>query len=211
MDLPAKADLEAKRMREIVFDTETTGFKPGSICQLSYIIDDGAAPAKGKNLFFSVGWVDPGASRVHGFTADTLASLSGGRKFADHADELIDDFSSASVLVAHNYDFDSKFLDAEFGRAGKSLRFAGAPLCTMKHFTPICKLPPARAGIGRGDYKYPSLPELIRFFGIGEAEISEFAASAFGLGDRLKSHDARFDSAATYLCYRAAKERGYLP
>lgn len=198
-------------MRTIVFDTETSGFKPGYICQLSYIIDDGdGAPAAGKNLFFSVGYVEPGASRIHGFTVDALAELSGGRKFADRSDEVLGDFMSASVLVAHNFDFDRGFLAAEFRRAGKELRLAGEPLCTMRHFTPICKLPPSSAGAHRNPYKYPSLAELVRFLGIAEADIAGLAAAAFSLGGGMKAHDARFDSAATYLCYKAARERGFL-
>jgi DNA polymerase III epsilon subunit-like protein len=123
---------------------------------------------------------------------------------------VIEDFLSASVLVAHNFDFDRAFLDAELRRAGKALPFAGERLCTMRHFTPICKLPPSTAGIHRNPYKFPSLAELVGFLGIAEADIAELAAATFSLGGGMKAHDARFDSAATYLCYRAAKERGFL-
>ena len=44
-------------MKILMFDTETTGLRPGQICQLSYIvIDNSTKPYKvyGKNFFFSV-------------------------------------------------------------------------------------------------------------------------------------------------------------
>jgi DNA polymerase-3 subunit epsilon len=197
-------------MRTIVFDTETSGFKPGYICQLSYVISDGGgAPVAGKNHFFAARYVEPGAARVHGFTAEILAELSEGRTFGDCLEEISADLSSAGMLVAHNFDFDKSFLDAEFARAGKTLRYGGW-LCTMKHFTPICKLPPKKPGDYRSPYKYPALPELVGYLGISEPDIARLADEAFGQGGRVGAHDARYDSAATYLCYRAALERGLI-
>ena len=57
-------------MKLLFFDTETTSVKPGHICQLSYItVDTTTKPQRtiGKNFFFTVDEMDPGAEEVHGF------------------------------------------------------------------------------------------------------------------------------------------------
>ena len=51
-------------MKLLFFDTETTGIKPGSICQLSYITVDASAKPQittGKNFFFTVDEMEPSA------------------------------------------------------------------------------------------------------------------------------------------------------
>jgi len=193
-------------MRRIVFDTETTGFKPGQICQLSYIVDDGGGKAFARNHFFTVEAVEPGAERVHGFSADDLRQLSRGRVFADFAERIAGDFQGAGLVIAHNYTFDKGFLDAEFRRAGRVL-LSPSWFCTMRHFTPICKFPPRRPGT---DYKYPSLGELCGFLGVTEGEIAQLSEELFGI-PTLSSHDARFDACATYFCYQRGQELGHIP
>ncbi len=62
-------------MKMIFFDTETTGIRPGNICQLSYIlVDTSYKPTKtiGKNIFFTVDYVEPSAQDVHGFSIDAF-------------------------------------------------------------------------------------------------------------------------------------------
>mgnify|MGYP003734308207 FL=1 len=71
----------------IFFDTETTGLKPGSICQLSYItVDASVKPqiTRGENIFFSVDYMEPSAEEVHGFSVEDLYELSGGLYFEDY-------------------------------------------------------------------------------------------------------------------------------
>ena len=98
----------------IVFDTETTGLRPGRIIQLSYIIAS-STDVKGKNFFFYTPYIEPSAVKVHGITPEKLAVLSGGHTFSEYLEEIDDDFSAASLTVAHNFSFDFSFMSAEFG------------------------------------------------------------------------------------------------
>ena len=195
-------------MRFISFDTETTGLRPGQICQLSYIIDN-AGTAMGKNYFFAVRSIEPGASNVHGFTVPVLDKLSQGMGFAHHAEAILTDFESADLLLAHNFSFDHSFLVAEFNRTGKKPSFP-RQLCTMRHFTPFCKLPSTRSQGYGSSYKYPSLTELTRFFGITDKMVSERSKELFNLPHHVEYHDARVDSTAVYLCYKKAVASGMI-
>lgn len=102
-------------MREIVFDTETTGLDPA---QGHRVVEIGAVEIS--NLIptgrvFHV-YVDPErdmpeeAFRVHGLSREFLAQH---RKFAEIVHGFID-FIEDSPLVAHNAEFDVRFLNAEF-------------------------------------------------------------------------------------------------
>lgn len=63
----------------------------------------------------------------------------------------------ASVLIAHNVQFDEKILGAEFLRAGQPNLLESKPRkCTMQGATHYCRLP------GPYGYKWPSLAELHR-------------------------------------------------
>jgi len=107
-------------MREIVFDTETTGlsFSGGDrlveigCIELVHRVPTGA--------HFHV-YVNPErtmpaeAYAVHGLSDAFLADK---RLFADHADELLD-FLGDSPLVAHNASFDFGFLNGELKRCGR--------------------------------------------------------------------------------------------
>ena len=197
-------------MRTIVFDTETSGFRPGNICQLAYIIDDDGS-ITGRNYFFKVDYVEPGAERVHGFSVEALGALSGGQAFGTRARSICDDFIACPIWVAHNFYFDNSFLLAECKRNGIMIA-AEQYFCTMRHYTPIMKLPPNPAKLGASQYKYPSLSELMAFIGVSDDETAELAGDLFDWGDSgLCRHDARFDCAATYLCYKKGAAIGHGP
>lgn len=175
----------------IYLDTETTGLRPGNICQLSYIIQRGSV-VKPKNFFFTVDFVEYGALSVHGFSVPLLKSLSGGKRFTHFIDEIEDDFNIADLLVAHNTSFDFSFLRAEFENANRFFN-SEKGFCTMKNSVGYCKL--SRAS-HRG-YKYPKLSELCACLCITEAEILNFAKQTFGA--ECGFHDARFDTSALFL------------
>jgi hypothetical protein len=78
----------------IIFDTETTGLKPGQICQLSYIVAQDKK-IEGKNFFFKVDYIEPAAQRVHGYSVIDLQKLSGGKDFRYYHPEIAGDFSRA--------------------------------------------------------------------------------------------------------------------
>ena len=105
-------------MREIVFDTETTGFG----AEDHRIIEFGAVELINRlpsgrtfQAFFNPERpIDPGAIRVHGITDEKVRHAP---RFADVVHDLLT-FLGEDTLVAHNADFDMGFLAAEFTRAG---------------------------------------------------------------------------------------------
>lgn len=107
-------------MREIVFDTETTGLDP---LQGDRLVEIGCIELlnrfpTGKTFHF---YFNPerdmpeAAFRVHGLSIDFLKDKP---LFAEKADELIT-FIGDAQLVAHNAMFDLGFLNAELERAGR--------------------------------------------------------------------------------------------
>lgn len=107
-------------MREIVLDTETTGFEPG---EGDRIVEIGAV-----ELFNHVPtgrtyhqYINPERSMpaeafaVHGLGDDFLRDKP---KFAQIAGAFIEFIGADSRLVIHNAAFDMKFLNAELGWAG---------------------------------------------------------------------------------------------
>jgi hypothetical protein len=173
-------------------DVETTGFEPGQIAQLSYIItDDELNVQMAKNFFFSVDSMPRKASDVHGLTKPKLKKLSGGKIFADHAQEIHGDLANTDA-ICHNTKFDIAFLEAEFNRL--SMRLPCAPgACTMLHYTDICALP----GGPRSQYKWPKLHEAMGAAKISSKVARTTAAELFGEED-LPFHDSRMDVAAVY-------------
>jgi DNA polymerase-3 subunit epsilon len=185
----------------LVFDTEATDLVPGQICQLSYLLVD-CGKVKGKNLFFEVDDMSEGAQEVHGLSMDMLRELSGGLRFEDAAGDVFQDFAAAGMWVGHNVSADERYLRVEMERCG--LKLPKKPtFCTMNYFTGDMNLA-RKVNIGRP--KPPKLTELAQFFDLGEDFVAEKAAEWFGVGGQL--HDARFDTAATYLCLVEGTKRG---
>lgn len=180
----------------LYLDTETTGLRPGNICQLSYILQRGEA-IKPKNFFFTVDFVEYGALAVHGFSVPLLKSLSGGKRFGDFIEEIEEDFNIADLIVAHNTSFDFGFLRAEFEREGRFFN-SEKGFCTMKNSVTYCKL----SRSNHAGYKYPKLSELCVCLGITDAEILRFAEQTFDVP--CGYHDARFDTSALFLASNKA-------
>ncbi len=106
-------------MREIVFDTETTGLDPRSgdrMVEIGCIEVVGRMPTGRRfHAYFNPGRDMPAeAERVHGLSASFLADKP---RFADRALELLE-FIADSHLVAHNAQFDFAFLNHELGLCG---------------------------------------------------------------------------------------------
>ena len=193
-------------MKMLFFDTETTGLRPGSICQLSYIIVDASVKPQqitGKNLFFSVDYVEPSAEQVHGFSVEALYELSNGMYFEDYFESILEDFQQVDFLIGHNINFDIGFLSHELEGCGEELSTRHI-FCTMNYYKSICKCRDSR-----GEIKNPRLEELVRFLEIDEEKIIETSNKYFG--GTGKFHDARFDTAATYLTVVEGIKKGYIP
>src|SRR5215475_6806198 len=130
-------------MREIVFDTETTGFEPNEGHRIVEIACNelvNQIPTGRKKQYYlnPERDVPEAAFRIHGLTDEFLRDKP---KFLEIADELLE-FIGDAPLVAHNAEFDMRFLNAELTllkRAQVSLdravdmvrlarqRFPGAP------------------------------------------------------------------------------------
>ena len=108
-------------MREIVFDTETTGLSPGNgdrLVEMGCIeMIDRVETGREYHCYYNPERDMPSeAEAVHGLSA---AFLSDKPLFADKAEELLE-FIGDSPLVAHNASFDFGFLNAELERCGRA-------------------------------------------------------------------------------------------
>lgn len=107
-------------MREIVFDTETTGFDPKSgdrIVEIGCIeLINRIETGRTYHAYFNpCRAMPPGAEAIHGLGD---AFLSNKPKFAEKVAELLE-FLGDAKLVAHNAPFDFGFLNAELGQCGQ--------------------------------------------------------------------------------------------
>ena len=99
-------------MRQVIFDTETTGLGPGHrIVSLAAIeMVDGLLTGKFAHWHLNPGRpCDPGAAAIHGLADDYLATQP---KFIEIEPEL-DAFVSNARMVIHNAQFDLRMLRAE--------------------------------------------------------------------------------------------------
>lgn len=107
-------------LREIVFDTETTGFKPEEGDRL---IEIGAVELinhvpTGRTYHQFINperEVPEDAVKVHGLTYDFLKNYP---KVQDIAKDFIDFVGDDGILVAHNASFDINFINYEFKHKG---------------------------------------------------------------------------------------------
>ncbi|WP_273719660.1 MULTISPECIES: DNA polymerase III subunit epsilon [unclassified Bartonella] len=109
-------------MREIIFDTETTGLDK----EKDRIIEIGCVEMVDRYLTgnrFHVylnpqGVIIPDeVVAIHGLTNERLKNE---KSFSDIADEFLE-FINGATMIAHNASFDIGFLNAELGRANKPL------------------------------------------------------------------------------------------
>ncbi|WP_337184654.1 DNA polymerase III subunit epsilon [Shinella sp.] len=106
-------------MREIIFDTETTGLdnKLDRVIEIGGVeLENHFPTGRTLHIFINPGdrKVHPDALAVHGITDEFLQDK---RPFADVAQDIIDFFGEAR-WVAHNASFDMGFINAEFDRIG---------------------------------------------------------------------------------------------
>lgn len=108
-------------MREIIFDTETTGLdsREDRIIELGGVELVNRFPT-GRTFHFFINpqgrQIHADAQAVHGISAAQLADKPIFEAIADEFMELID----GAKLVAHNANFDMGFINAEFARIGRA-------------------------------------------------------------------------------------------
>ena len=190
----------------IYYDTETTGLKPGQICQLTYVVEDNKEKKiiKAFNQFFRVDSMTQGAESVHKFSLEKLKELSGGVRFGDLASLIYSDFKGQET-VAHNASFDSRFLRAELERAGYGLDVK-REYCTMKLFKDVLKIPSNQKASAYGAYKNPSLGELVKGMKIDENRVIQYSKALFASND-ITFHDSRFDTIAMYVAFQVYRDK----
>lgn len=108
--------------REIVLDTETTGFDPKTGDRLIEVgcieIEDLLPTGRTFHRFVNPERsIPPGAIAVHGITDDKVKDAP---KFAEIVHDLMDFIGDAPV-IAHNAQFDRNFIDFECGKCAHPL------------------------------------------------------------------------------------------
>ncbi len=108
-------------MREVIFDTETTGLDPKTGDRMVEIgcieMIDRVETGRTFHAYFNPERdMPPEAERVHGLSAAFLATKP---KFTETAEELLA-FLGDAPLVAHNAGFDFGFLNNELERIGRA-------------------------------------------------------------------------------------------
>ena len=109
-------------MREIVFDTETTGLEPGEghrIVEIGLVeLMDHFPTGRSKQFYLNPERDVPLESqRVHGLSVEFLSDKP---LFAQIAGEFLE-FIGDAALVIHNAGFDMKFINAELQRVNRPL------------------------------------------------------------------------------------------
>jgi len=107
-------------MREIVFDTETTGFEPNDghrIVEIGCVeLIDHFPTGRTFQAYLNPERLVPIESqRIHGLSDEFLADKP---RFADVADDLLA-FIGDAPLIIHNASFDIGFINAELDRCGR--------------------------------------------------------------------------------------------
>ncbi|AHV92939.1 DNA polymerase III subunit epsilon [Bordetella holmesii] len=123
-------------MRQIIFDTETTGLDPA---QGHRIVEIGCVEivnrgVTGRNLHIYLNpdrGSDPEALAVHGLTTEFLSDKP---RFGEVAAQFLA-FIDGAELIAHNAGFDVKFFNAELQKAGlKTLdNYCGSVVDSLAH------------------------------------------------------------------------------
>jgi len=180
----------------LVFDTETTGLLPKNknvnnfsiknfpyVVQMSWKIYDLELQKVIKTKDFIVKVSDHiSNSQIHGIT--DLISQEKGVDIGKVLCEFIEDFVNVDLLVAHNFAFDSKVVEAELYRLNRMKQikwlYEKPFYCTMLETIEYCQLE------GLYGFKWPKLVELYKLmFG------SEFQ----------NAHNSLEDVKATLRCY----------
>lgn len=119
-------------MREIVFDTETTGLdaRADRVIELGGVELVNRFPT-GRVIHHLIHpqdrQIDPAAQAVHGIS---LADLKGKPVFAEVVDDFLA-FIDGAKLVAHNAGFDVAFINAELERVGRGPIDPGSVVDTL--------------------------------------------------------------------------------
>jgi DNA polymerase III epsilon subunit-like protein len=153
----------------LFFDTETTGLPRTyrasikdlenwpRVVQLAWLMYSNYGKLLSENDYIIKpdGFIIPQeAIKIHGIT--TKKALTDGIDLEPVLTQFAKDVKKASLVVAHNIDFDEKIIAAEFFRKNINHSLNKRPkICTMRSSTDFCKIPGYYS-----KYKWPNLREL---------------------------------------------------
>jgi DNA polymerase-3 subunit epsilon len=108
-------------MREVILDTETTGLDPAGgdrIVEIAALeLFNGSITERKFHAYINPERDMPdSAFKVHGISQDFLSD----KPVFDSIADLFIEFIGQDVIVAHNAEFDIKFLNAELERVGRA-------------------------------------------------------------------------------------------
>jgi DNA polymerase-3 subunit epsilon len=188
----------------LFFDTETTGLPRNyrapvtnltnwpRMVQIAWLATDKAGKecATGEFIVKPEGFtIPPDAARIHGIT--TQRALAEGTPLAEVLKEFLAAMGGCMLLVAHNFEYDSRIVGAELLRSAIPNRLQKKKhICTMQASTQFCRLP------GPYGYKWPRLEELYRV--LFQEPPSE-------------THRALADVRACAKCFFELRRRGVIP
>ncbi len=116
--------------RHVILDVETTGLSPGNGDRVievgAVVIEAGIALAEFHSLVFVRKPIPKLVQRIHGITNEMLV----GKPEPEEVFPRFREFIGNSILVAHNAQFDIRFLQHELGRLGLGLN--NRYLCTLE-------------------------------------------------------------------------------
>jgi DNA polymerase III epsilon subunit-like protein len=185
----------------IILDTETTGFEPGKIAQLAYILmNEKLKIEKAKNFYFKLEEMPTSASNIHHLTVEALEELSNGKTFKDNA-EVIENDLKDRILISHNIPFDLSFIRSELNAL--NVRYNPETFCTMEAMTPKCNLSRVDPLTQEVTPKWPRLTEALDYWKIPKEKVLEFSTHIFKESKAM--HDARWDTTACRLIFRRLK------
>ena len=119
-------------MREIVFDTETTGLSPlngDRVVEIGCVeLFNRVETGRSFHSYFNPGRPMPSeAEAVHGLSDRFLSDKPA---FADVCEELLD-FIGEAPMIAHNASFDFGFVNHELGQCGRPSVCMSRMVCTL--------------------------------------------------------------------------------
>ena len=119
-------------MREIIFDTETTGLSPAGgdrVVEIGCVeLVNRVETGRTFHSYFNPGRAMPSeAEAVHGLSDRFLSDKP---NFHERCEELLD-FIGDSPMVAHNAAFDFGFINHELGSCGRPLVCTSRMVCTL--------------------------------------------------------------------------------